>query len=219
MKKMKAAELVIDYTIYPRSDVDAHNVTMLCEALTAGAELPPVIIDKASKRVIDGVHRVKAHLRVLGEDAEIAVIERTYKSEAAMFEDAVRYNAAHGARLDSHDRTHCIIVAQRLHIPLEAMAGALHVPVETLQRLVDTRMGRGAGVSLIPLKRTVGHFAGRKLNARQQEANQKLSGMNQSFYANQLIELIESGMLDKEDERLVERLRKLHELLSELLVA
>lgn len=50
-------------------------------------------------------------------------------------------------------------------------------------------------------------------------AKPQVSGMNQSFYANQLIELLESKMLAINDERLMERLRHLHTLLDDVLVA
>jgi Trp operon repressor len=43
--------------------------------------------------------------------------------------------------------------------------------------------------------------------------------MNQAFYANQLVELIESNMLDTEDEMLMERLQILHDLLGGVLCA
>lgn len=219
MRKLKAAELVLDFDLYPRNNVDSHNVRNLVDALASGAELPPVIIDRKSKRVVDGFHRVRATLQHFGEEeAEIEVIEKTYKDDAAIFLDAMKYNAQHGAKLDPCDRTHCVIVAERLQIPLDAVAGALHMPVEKLGRLRTDRTATAGGLT-IPLKRTVRHFAGKKLTKRQSEANDKLSGMNQVFYANQLIELLEAGMLDLTDESLIERLRHLHELLSGVVAA
>lgn len=218
MRKLKAAELVLDFDLYPRNNVDTHNVKNLSDALVAGMELPPVIIDRKSKRVIDGFHRVKAHLRVYGDDCEIEVIEKAYKDDAEMFLDAMRYNASHGAKLDSCDRTRCTIIAERLSIPLEAVAGALHMPVANLGELKADRTATAGGLS-VALKRTIRGFAGRKLTKRQVVANDKLSGMNQSFYANQLIELLEAGMLDVEDEKLIERLRLLHGLLDGVLAA
>lgn len=218
MKQMKAAELVLDFTIYPRNNVDSKNVSMLVEALAAGAELPPVIIDKKSKRVADGVHRTKAYLKYYGDDASIPVIEKSYKSDGEMFLDAMRYNAAHGARLDPCDRTHCVIVAERLGLTLDLVAGALHMPADKLGSLKNDRTATYNRLA-VPLKRTVRHMAGKQLTQRQNEANTKLSGMDQSFYANQLIELIESKMIDLENESTLNALKKLHELLGSLLVA
>lgn len=219
MKTIKAASIVLDFELYPRNNIDSHNVTVMVEALEAGTELPPVIIDRKSKRCIDGFHRVKAHLKWGGPDAEIACIEKTYKNEAMMFLDAARYNAAHGCRLDQADRVHCAIVAQSLQISLDELAGALNMPVDRLSHLVSDRTAVGKGGLTVPLKRTNRHMSGKKLTSRQQEANERSSGMNQVFYCNQLIDLIESKLLDETNDKLLERLRVLHGLLEELLAA
>jgi len=216
MKRMKVAILVLDFDLYPRNNVDSHNVRSIVDAITEGETMPPVIIDRKSKRVVDGFHRVKAHLQV-DENAELDVIEKTYKDEAAMFLDAMKYNASHGARLDPHDRNHCVIIAERLLIPIERVAGALHMPVDKLATLRSTRTAKGTGGLSVPLKRTVRHMNGRKLTKAQSTANDKLSGMNQAFYANQLIMLIETDMIDKQDEKLFERLQALATLLDGLL--
>ena len=218
MRKMKAAELVLDFDLYPRNNVDSHNVRCMVDAMEAGAEMPPVVIDKKSKRVVDGFHRVRAALRTGGEDAEIDVIEKQYKNEAAIFLDAMKYNGTHGARLDPCDRTRCTIIAQRLRISLDDVAGALNMPVDKLGKLAVNRTAHGAGGLAIPLKRTNQHMAGKKLNKTQQEANQRSSGMQQVFYVNQVIDLIEAKLLDQQDENLLLRLRHLSELLENLLV-
>lgn len=219
MKKMKAAEVVLDFDLYPRNNVDAHNVRNLVDALAAGAELPPIIIDRKSKRVADGFHRVRAVLQHGGEDADIIVIEKNYSSEAEMFLDAMRYNSAHGAKLDSCDRVHCAIIAERLSIPIEAVAGALHMPPDKLGDLKVSRTATGSGGLSIPIKRTFQHMAGRKLTKQQLAVNDRSSGMNQVFYVNQIIDLCESKMLNLDDEKLVERLRVLHDTLSGILIA
>lgn len=217
MRKLKAAELVLDFDLYPRNNVDSTNVRHLVEALASGAELPPIVIDRKSKRVTDGFHRTRAHIQFYGEDCVIAVIEKDYKNEKEMFLDAIRYNASHGAKLDSCDRTHCVIIAERLSIPIDAVAGALHIPVEKLGSLSNDRTGRNSSGLSIPLKRTIRHFAGKQLTKRQEEVNTKLTGLNQATYANQLIDLIESKLIDYEDAQLFERLVVLRDLLDGVL--
>ena len=220
MRKMKCAELVFDFDLYPRNNLDAHNIRSIADARKAGVEMAPVIIDKKSKRIVDGFHRNKERLQTDGPEAEIEVIEKVYKNEQEMFLDAMRYNATHGARLDPCDRTRCAVIAERLRIPIESVAGALNMPVDKLAglRADRTAMAAGGGGLVIPLKRTIKHMAGKKLSKQQQVVNDKSSGMNQSFYANQLIDLIESDLIDKEDETLYKRLQRLYELLAELLV-
>jgi|LSQX01.2.fsa_nt_gb hypothetical protein len=218
MRTIKAASLVLDHNLYPRNNVDRHNVLSIKDALAAGETLPPVICDKRSKRVTDGFHRVIATLE-MDPEGTIDVIEKAYKNEQEMFLDSMRLNASHGAKLDSCDRTRCLLIAERLSIPVDSVAGALHVPVDRLGKLRNERTATTSRGLEIPLKRTFRHMADKRLNKRQIEANERSSGMNQAFYVNQLIDMLESDLLDKSDEGLLERLRHLHGLLDELLAA
>lgn len=218
MKQMKAAHLVIDYTIYPRNNVDEHNIRAIMEAIRAGATMPPVLVDQKTKRIVDGVHRNLAKLRI-DPESTIDVMMKSYRDDAAMFLDAVRLNATHGARLDPCDRTRCILLAEKLSIAPEAMAGALNMSVDKLASLRATRTASAGGGLTIPIKRTISHMAGGRLNQAQEAAHVKLSGMNQSFHVNQLITLIESKLIDTSDAKLMERLRVLSELLESVLGA
>lgn len=213
MKKVKVTSLVLDFDMYPRNNIDSKNVSDIAEALRNGAEVPPVISDKKSKRVVDGFHRVKAHLIAFGPDAEIMVIEKSYKSERELFLDAVRYNAHHGAKLDSYDKSRILLRAEELKIDIAEISEVLSVSTDKLSELRVARTATSSNM-VIPIKRTIQHMAGKRLNKRQKEANKKLSGMNQVFYVNQVIELLEADLLDTSDELLMKRLLHLGELIN-----
>lgn len=215
MKKVKAAKLVLDYNMYPRMNLDAKNVSDIADALRNGAEVPPVIIDKKTKRVVDGFHRVRSHLIAFGTDAEITVIEKSYRSERELFLDAIRLNAHHGAKLDSYDKARILIRSEELKIDIAEISEILSISTDKLANLRINRTASSASLQ-IPIKRTIQHMAGKRLNKRQQEANKKLSGMNQKFYVNQVVELIEADLLDTSDELLMERLKHLGELIETL---
>ena len=80
MQKMQAAQLVEDFSLYQRSQVDGSHVQRLSEALLAGETLPPIILDE-SGRIIDGFHRRRAVMRAYGDEAEIEVEVRHYANE------------------------------------------------------------------------------------------------------------------------------------------
>ena len=218
MKKMKVSELVLDFDVYPRPDVDGHNVSALREAARAGVKLPPVVICKKSKRVVDGFHRVRMYRSEYGDAYEIEVIERTYKNDGEIVLDAARMNAGHGKKLSSCDRTRCALLAERLHVPIKDMAMALSIPEDTLKELVIDRSAFN-GKLHVPIKRTIEHMRGKKLTRPQLKANEKLSGMNQLFYVNQLITLIDSDLLDTSNVDLMKRLEELAERVEALRVA
>jgi hypothetical protein len=223
--KLKLSELVFDFDLYPRAEVDSHHVSVLRAADQAGATFPPYVIDAASKRVIDGFHRGRKDRMEHGPDCEVECLAKSYKSEGEMFLDAMRHNASHGRALTMYDRARCALRSKKFKLGIVAIAAALGMSVSSLKAVGE---GRTAHVRSekdadegheVALKKSVSHMSGRTLTADQQETNKKLSGMNQSFHANQLIMLIENDMLDKNDEYLMARLAKLAELLEQVIAS
>lgn len=140
-KSMKISELIEDFDLYPRGDVNSQNISYIAEAMIAGETMPPIVVDQ-KKRIIDGIHRKRAHNKVNDEDSSIAVIQKTYKTDADAFLDAARLNSAQGphpswprddgVRLNSFDRAHCALKAASLKISHEDLASALHIAPEKL---------------------------------------------------------------------------------------
>lgn len=214
--KRLISELVFDYDVYPRSELDTQHVGYIAEAYRAGQHLPPVVICGKSRRIVDGFHRCKALLRIHGKEAAVDCIEKHYKSEADLFEDAIRYNAPHGRRLSTHDRVHCMLIAERLSLTVDRVAAVLCMSLEAAKELTVDRTAVGSNSLHVPLKRTVRHMAGQTLTEKQEQANDRLSGMQQVFYVNQVITLIESDMLDTTNEQLMERLAALAKLIRQM---
>lgn len=212
MNKIKCSELILDYNLYPRCTIDSQHCGNIRLAMEAGTKMPPIIVCSKSKRVIDGFHRIIAAKRLHGKNAELDVIFKEYKNEGLMFLDAVRYNATHGRNLTTYDRSHCAIVAINFGINDKDISTCLNVKKSWLGEL---RKDRTAFINstIIPLKRTIRHMRGKKLTVEQQEVNKKLSGMNQLFYVNQLIFLLESNLINKADDNLIDGLKTLHGLI------
>lgn len=219
---VKVAQLVFDYDLYPRSQVDSSHVTQMVAAVEAGVELPPIIADRKTECVTDGWHRCRRATRMDGPDATVAVVFKDYKSRAEMLLDAIRLNAQNARPFSPYDRARAILLASDLKIDEKVLASALAI---TTERIGQLRVSKSAIVQsgkvalTVPIKRTIRHMAGKRLNGRQREANEKLGGMGQRFYVNQLVELIEAELIDMEDEKLLEALRKLHGLLGQYLAA
>lgn len=216
MRKLKLSELILDFDLYPRSSIDSHHASEMQRSVSAGSELPPIVIDKKSKRVVDGFHRHRVYSRLYGVSHEVEVVEKSYANDAELFLDAARYNSSHGLKMDTHDKSHFVLRAIQLGIDDEAIAGALHVATKYIGEL---RVGRTATTKeglTAAIKRTIQHKAGKELSKEQWSANDKLSGMNQVFYVNQIILLIESDLLDETNEELMRRLLVLGGLIDSL---
>lgn len=217
------ADVVFDFEIYPRQGVDSTHVSHLMDAFSSGADIPPPIIDEKSRRVVDGFHRLRARKRLYGDDHKCEMVLRRYQNEAAMFADAIRYNAPHGHKLSTADRARCLLIADRLKIEPDVIADAMHITIEKLGELRAERIGelRVAGqraTTPVALKRTIAHMAGTPLTAAQGAANEKLSGMRPMFYVNQLTMLLETDMMPINDET-CEALRRLSKAIDAAIAA
>ena len=99
--KIKAIEAVYDWNIWPRQSVqklDSTNLARMKEALRTGFTLPPPVLNKKDNRIVDGFHRIEAHLKVFGEDAELDVILKDYPNDAEMILDSGAMNNQQGYR-------------------------------------------------------------------------------------------------------------------------
>jgi hypothetical protein len=215
-KKVSLASLVFDFDFYPRTQVDSQHVSRMVDAHHAGATFPPLIADNRSSRVVDGFHRGRMYKRLEIEKVEVEF--RQYPDDAAMLLDAVRFNAGHGRSLSPFDRSHVVILADKLGVDNGALATALSLTPEKVESL---RVKKTAVVSKqrVALKSTISHMAGKRLTKQQAAANDRLGGMRQLFYVNQVAMLIEADLIEKDNEELMEGLRKLHGLLEGMLVA
>lgn len=213
MQELKLSELVLDFDLYPRPSIDSEHVKGMVEAEKAGTTFPPILVDKRSKRVVDGFHRYRKQQRVHGLDATITAVLKSYKTEADMVEDIIGLNAQHGKKLSPYDHARCLLIAKRVNLSDTRLAGALHVPVKKLGELRVNKLATTNGTPLA-VKQTIAHMAGKKLTRKQAAANEKLGGMRALFYVNQLVLLIESDLIDTTDEKLEAGLKHLGKLIK-----
>lgn len=215
------ADLVEDLSVYPRHAVDEANVTSLVRALESGATLPPIVVDKASKRIVDGIHRGRAYRRVLGAAGAVDVDLRSYKDEASLLLDAVAMNAVHGRQFDAIDRTRAVLMLEKQGVETLKIAAALHIPEAHVQKIkvrvaTATHMSDQTvpGTRRIVLKRPVHHLAGTKLTDEQVDAHSRAPGVSYLLLTRQLTEGLRTHLLNLEDAKLMDALRDLHDELT-----
>lgn len=221
LEKVKLSELVFDYDLYPRVAVDSSNVRYMRQALAAGHVLPPVVVDKKTKVLVDGVHRVRLY-RSIHEDPnhKIEADVRDYKSKADMLADAALFNSSHGKNLTRVDRARCVLLAKKHRLSIDRLAAALHMKTAEMKALSEGRIGyvkSNGSKTGVALKQSIKHMAGLDLTDDQVEANNGLSGMNQTYHANQLLLLIRNELLDTSNDVLMHALRELHTELTPIL--
>lgn len=156
IERARVDDLLIDGALYPRGTPDRKRIRELHDAVASGAELPPLIVDRESMKVVDGVHRLIMWQERKGADLQVEVEFRDYATDAEIFLDSVRINASHGVPLGDNARRVCLSKAARLKIDPTLIASALSVTPVTLERLQRAAVGplRSNGVRSPPRPKT-----------------------------------------------------------------
>ena len=216
-KKVKAIELVMDWNLWPRHMVqrlDGTNVARMREALRNGFPLPPVIVNKADNRIIDGFHRTKAHLDVFGDEAEISVDYREYENEGEMYLAAGTLNAHQGLPLSPQDRAHFMSRCRKYKIPPARIAEALHMDVDKMKKFLAERTAKTQDNETIALPYGVAKaYSGKKLTREQERTARSSNAVLPEMYVSMLINHLRNDAVVA-SEKTTARLRELHELLT-----
>lgn len=216
-KSVALASLVEDLSMYPRNRVDDAHVNDLVRALQAGMALPPIIAEAKSLRIVDGVHRRRAHLKHFGEEATAHVDLRTYETDAALFLDAVALNSAHGRKLDRHDQTRIVLRLRELKVPDQEIAINLHVPEIQIQQLSVRIVMAPSGP--VPSKRGLEHMRGTSMSQDQIDVMDSVRSGEAGRLCIELTRLLDAGMVNLEDQSIVSRLQHLQVAISTALQA
>jgi hypothetical protein len=187
------SKLVEDDSLYPRVKVDGINVRDIEHGIRSGATLPPIVVDERM-RIIDGYHRRRAWLRVLGDGGEVAVDVRSYPDEGAAYMDAVRLNAGHGKRLSSIEQTRAALRLRELGLGDREIGLVVRVPE---RRVIDltARVAISSAAAPVPLKGGDVHLSGRVLSDEAVEALGRRTVSSYGHMARQLLDGVREGLL------------------------
>ncbi len=219
IKTMKAIELIFDWNLWPRyeaEDLDSTNIRRMKEAILAGVELPPVIVDRKSLRLVDGFHRTKAHLKLYGDDADIKVELRDYKNDGEMFLESARLNASHGLPLSPQDRAHVIVKAKKFKIPYPAIAQAIGMDNDKMKEFLEKRTAKTRDGRTIPLAGGAMSLAGKTVTKKQEELIEGINGIKAASNAKILLNELESGAFVI-TEKLIQNLKQLNSVIKRIL--
>jgi hypothetical protein len=209
--KMKAIELVFDWNLWPRHNInvlDSTNVTQMKVSLESGYSLPPVIANKADKRLIDGFHRTKAYLDVYGDDAEIDVILEEHDDDASILLRSGTLNAVQGLKLSPKDRAHFSIKCKNLGVSAGEIAKALNMNVAKFEDFIARRTATvEATGEEVPLSNGSKSLAGKSLNEEEENFRRSSTGLIPSAYISMLVTALKADAVSVSpatEEKLIE---------------
>lgn len=214
---VKATRLVWDTEIYPRENLDSVNMKSIEMALRAGVLIDPIVVDRKSNRIVDGVHRWKVYRRVRGDDCEVPVEYRTYANENLLWLDAVNSNKAHGRQFSPFEKVKIIEEGNRRKIKIELIAAALSMPQEEMTVRTSRIAFMQGTKERVVLKHGFRHLAGKEITPAQAKENGGYAGRSVEFYIKQVLSAIRAGAIDLENEKTLKLLTELHECLDDVL--
>ena len=217
------SELKFDEAIYPRHNIDDHHIKEMCNAIEGGITLPPIIVDRKTKRIVDGVHRYHAALRRGAKRIECVL--KSYANEIDLFREAVMLNTGFGLKLGVDDTLKVISIADRLKLKEVDLCGMLRTSIAHL-RTIKARFGtleetiKGVRqLRKIPLKGSTRHMAGERLTAAQAQAMESAPGQSYLLSVRQILDACQYGLLPPRERHpaLWAQLETLRDALSQIL--
>jgi hypothetical protein len=137
--------IIVDLELYPRYfSGKAPNLFYKArdyrDKMEAGAQFPPVILGAFQGQLIlvDGLHRLEA-VKQLGKN-QIAAEIHSYNDLAAIFLDAVKYNASHGKAFSIMDRSNIAAKAERFGIQDQDIIALLQCTPRTYREVFGDRL-------------------------------------------------------------------------------
>lgn len=189
--EVQIANVVVDDSIYPRTQPNEYHISRLREAIETNSKFPPIVLERNTYRLIDGRHRLEASQRMglLTIEAEF----RTYTSDAEVFADSVRLNVAHGQPMDSYSLRNSIIRLQQLGFTQDSISQITKMSMTSIDKAVRG-FAFSEGGEPVALKGGLSFKKGDTLSPTQISVNKRYVGGKASFYAGQLYDLIVSDM-------------------------
>jgi ParB-like chromosome segregation protein Spo0J len=200
-QQVKVADLVFDEELYPRRHIDTQRIRLLTRAVEGGATLPPIVVCRKTKKIIDGVHRYHVAMELEADkiDAEL----RNYANDGERIKAASLLNATHGLPLNEGDRLKVIAMAENLGLRDPEIAEMLQTTADYIQRALKPRyaevdrrhIATGGKLEKIPLKGSVRHLSGQKVSELQAGALNSAPGSSYILNVRQLKDAIQYGLL------------------------
>jgi len=150
-ERIRTEQVVWDSSIYPRDKWNTSTIERYADALEAGSEFPPILLEEGTNRLLDGKHRLEAHKKA--GRSEIAAEWRAVPEGMTALYYAASLSSQHGDRLSNGD--------------LKKIAEA---EFEANPKLDPTTWGKGLGISKSTVYRWVSHLVERDRLSRANKA-------------------------------------------------
>lgn len=136
MSTVAVDAVVFDVSIYPRGEWNGRTVERYAESLAAGETLPPITLETGTNRLLDGMHRWRAHQQQMLTEIEAEFHAVPDGVPAKLY--AASLSARHGDRMTGDDLKKVAreVIAANTDFSMQTVARLLGVHRETVGRWV-----------------------------------------------------------------------------------
>ncbi len=215
-KLLRIDEVKIDDRVYPRASIDSYVIAKYVKAMKSGSVFPPIIVAKYEGKylLVDGAHRLTTNKQLKNTHIEAEILELFDLKE--IYIESIKRNSVHGTSFTTMDVTKICLKLKEMRLSLIEISQIVHIPADKIEPYVAKRIMRiGETRQEIPLSPAFRHFAGEHLEEPIDQGSSISS--KQIDIINSLISLLENKYINLQDEKVLERLKKISELLKEII--
>lgn len=205
---MNIADIILDYNIYPRHEVEQLRVNEYCNSLKAGAKFPPVIICSDTKRVADGFHRVSMYKKCKVEEIEVEKVK--FNDEPELIWWSINWNAQHGLKLTRYDQTRCLNIGREYGLSDDRIAQALCMTVDKIYSMEKARVRINEDTGKpVEVKKVIANITTTTVSQKQVDVQKPFNAMGADYQIKRAIDVLKHNLLPY-NETTSELVKELH---------
>lgn len=224
VKAVPIQSIVVDKDLYPRQNVYWGQYYKYAEEIKSGAKFPLICLAFLNKKyvLVDGRHRIEA-LKILKKESIEAEIYTGW-NEKKIFEESIRRNIAHGLNLSPFEKRSIALKLKQWKYPLSKISSIIQVPMDKVdsfiaQRLINSLTGET--IKEVIIKSGIKHLAGQSFDNKElaniQDTQSELHSRTQIQVLDELIDILEGGLINVDNEKIIEKLEILYKLIGKII--
>ena len=222
-QQIDVSKVVLDESVYPRSAYSWQTSYGYSQAMLSGAKFPPIVLALSNNKLIlvDGKHRLEAYKMLKKSTIEAEIYSGWDKKR--IFVEAIKRNVSHGRSLSPFEKRQCILKLREFNISEKEVSQLVSVPQEKIEHFVGQRLissTTGDDIDYEIVKSSLKHLAGREYAPEEtgviQSVQTQLNGESQVTIFDNLIDMLENGLVNFDSPIILKRIKKLSEILANI---
>lgn len=218
-KRVEIQNVHFSEDLYPRVQYSWQTAYDYSQSMKTGAKFPPIVLALYKNKLflVDGKHRLEAMKLLKKELIEAEVY--TGWSMRKIFEEAITRNIAHGRVLSPFEKRRIALKLREMKYNPKSICKLIQIPAQKLDEFVGQRLVNaitGETIVKSPLKHLAGSSVSREQKTFIEESSKEIYSKSQISMLDEIIELLENGLMDLTDDKVVERLETIKTLLKQI---